>query len=268
MRSLALLLTVFSVAVFGQVPAASLNAQAQAEAYPWQPESNSFYINGVAYRYAVGNSYAVVAAAMPGIGGKYLGIKLHIFNHSRQSITVRPGDFHLVDALANRRLPGVAAVEVAGHKRQPLFMKFAGNAIGGSPDPLPDALHPQWSELVRALQPEVASARRLDSSDPHYPGQSLQLDGPDCDIGCQLRNREVNSSLNTRRQEDLADAIQHDAFLANTVPPQCDVEGVLYFPMPRRASVDAQARRQSKSYAVTLTVPLGSERFHLDFPVE
>ncbi len=247
-----------------------MTPQAQVEARMWEPGSNFFYINGVAYRYAAGPSFAVVAAATTGVAGKYLGVKVHIFNRSRHSITVKPEDIAVVDAVANRRLTAIPAMEIAGRKRQPGWMKFAGNAVGGPPAPMNDLVNPQWADLVRALQPEVPSSARDDDSATSavYSSQRVQVDGPDCDTTCQLRNREVNSTLSAGAQQNLADSIQKTAFLANTIPPQCDVEGVLYFPMPRMAATDPSARRRSKSYAVTITVPVGRERFNLDFPVE
>lgn len=243
--------------------------QAQVETRLWEPGSSFFYINGIAYRYAAAESYAVVAAATTGVAGKYLGIKVHVFNRSRQSITVRPEDITVVDAIANRRLAPVPAVEIVNRKHgQPTWMKFAGNVAGPS-EPTGDLVNPQWNELVRALQPEVTSSARADSSSAVYSSQKVQVDGPDCDTACQLRNREVNSTLSTGwQQQNLADSIQKTAFLANTIPPQCDIEGVLYFPMPRQAATNPGARRKSKSYAITITVPVAGERFNLDFPVD
>jgi hypothetical protein len=248
---------------------APLTPKTQSEARMWDPGSSFFYINGVAYRYAAASSYAVVAAATTGVGGKYLGVKVHVFNRSRQSITVRPEDITVVDAIAKRRLIPIPAVEIVNRKRgQPNWLKFAGPDVTGGSEPVSDLVNPQWNELVRALQPEVTSSARADSTTAVYSSQKEQVDGPDCDTACQLRNREVNSTLSSGWQRNLADSIQRTAFLANTIPPQCDIEGVLYFPMPRQAATDPNARRRSKSYAVTITVPVAGERFSLDFPVE
>lgn len=272
MRSLAALIIGIIFGTLSALPQEMqppLTPQAKAEARMWEPGSSFFYINGVAYRYATASSYAVVAAATSGLGGKYLGVKVHIFNRSRQSITVRPEDIAVVDAIANRRLTPIPAIEIANRKRgQPGWMRFAGNAVGGPPEPVGDLVNPQWNELIRALQPEVTSSARADSTTAVYSSQKVQEDGPDCDTACQLRNREVNSTLSSGWQQNLADSIQQTAFLANTIPPQCDIEGVLYFPMPRLAATDPSARRRSKTYAVTVTVPVGRERFNLDFPVE
>ncbi len=271
MRSLVaflILITLLALFTFGEDAQPVLTAPAQAEARLWEPGSSFFYINGIAYRYAAASSYAVVAAATTGVGGKYLGIKVHVFNRSRQSITVRPEDITVVDAVANRRLAPIPAVEIVNRKRgQPNWMKFAGT-VAGSPEPVSELVNPQWNELVRALQPEVTSSARADSTASVYSSQKMQVDGPDCDTACQLRNREVNSSLSAGWQQNLSESIQHTAFTANTIPPQCDIEGVLYFPMPRQVATDPAARRRSKSYAITITVPVAGERFNLDFPVE
>jgi hypothetical protein len=272
MRSLTgliIALAVSSASAWTQQEQVSLTAPAQAEARMWDPGSSFFYINGIAYRYAAASSYAVVAAATTGVGGKYLGVKVHVFNRSRQSITVRPEDITVVDAIAKRRLAPVPAVEIVNRKRgEPNWMRFAGTVAAGGTEPVGDLVNPQWSDLVRALQPEVTSSARADSTTAVYSSQKVQVDGPDCDTACQLRNREVNSTLSSGWQQNLAESIQHTAFLANTIPPQCDVEGVLYFPMPRQAATDPSARHRSKSYAITISVPVAGERFNLDFPVE
>jgi hypothetical protein len=272
MRTPAALLTLsilIALPTFSEDAKPILTPQAQAEARMWEPGSSFFYINGIAYRYATASSYAVVAAATTGVGGKYLGVKVHVFNRSRQSITVRPEDIAVVDAIANRRLVPIPAIEIVNRKRgQPNWMKFAGNAVSGGNEPMGDLVNPQWNELVRALQPEATSNARADSTTAVYSSQKVQVDGPDCDTSCQLRNREVNSTLSSGWQQNLAESIQQTAFLANTIPPQCDIEGVLYFPMPRQAATDPKARRRSKSYAITITVPVAGERFNLDFPVE
>ncbi len=261
--------TLIALPTFSEDAKPPLTPQAQAEARLWEPGSSFFYINGIAYRYAAASSYAVVAAATTGVGGKYLAVKVHVFNRSRQSITVRPEDITAVDAIANHRLKSIPAVEIVNRKRgQPNWMKFAGNAVSGGNEPMGDLVNPQWNELVRALQPEVTSSARADSNTAVYSSQKVQVDGPDCDTACQLRNREVNSTLSSGWQQNLAESIQQTAFLANTIPPQCDIEGVLYFPMPRQAATDPRARRRSKSYAITITVPVAGERFNLDFPVE
>ena len=263
------ILTLTSRALTQEAPS-TLTPQAKSEARMWEPGSSFFYINGIAYRYAAAPNFAVVAAATPGLAGKYLGVKVHVFNRSRQSITVRPEDISVIDAVAKRRLQPIPAVEVVNRKRgQPAWMRFAGAAMAGPPEPMADMINPQWSDLVRALQPEIQSSTRIDAGSSVYSSQKVQVDGPDCDTACQLRNREVNSTLSSGwRQQDLAESIERTAFLANTIPPQSDIEGVLYFPMPRQASTDPSARRRSKSYAVTVTIPVGGERFHLDFPVE
>lgn len=262
------LLTLLASSILAEDAKPPLTPQAQAEARMWEPGSSFFYINGIAYRYAAASSYAVVAAATTGVGGKYLGIKVHVFNRSRQSITVRPEDIAVVDAIANRRLKPIPAVEVVNRKRgESSLMRFAGN-VAGPAEPVGDLVNPQWNELVRALQPEVTSSARADSTTAVYSSQKVQVDGPDCDTACQLRNREVNSTLSSGWQQNLSESIQHTAFLANTIPPRCDIEGVLYFPMPRQAATDPGARRRSKSYAITITVPVAGERFNLDFPVD
>lgn len=263
-----LMVGLLCIAAVAQDGGAPLTPEAQVEAQRWEPGTNYFYINGVGHRYAADASYAVVAAAVPEVAGKYLAVKVHVFNRSRQSITVRPDDVDLIDAVANRRVDAVAPVEVANRKLTTVLMKFAAATVAGPQEQVPDAVDPQWSSLVRVLQPEVQSSQRLYWGTAGRVRESYQFDGPDCDTACQLRNREANSTLSWNRQETLAECILHTAFLANTIPPQGDVEGVVYFPMPHKASTDLSARRRSKSYAATLSVQIAGEHFHLDFPVD
>lgn len=244
-----------------------LTAAAQAEAHSWQPGASTFYLNGIAYRFSAGPEYTVVAAAAPGIAGKYLGLKIHIFNRSRQSVTIRPEEMIVTDAIGARKLASIPAGDIVSRKRgQPAWMRVAGTAIGGAPDgpPVSDIINPQWSDLVRALHPQVNATANAPAD-----RREMLVEGPDCDTVCQLRNREVISTLSSGWQpQNLEESIERTALLANTIPPNSDVEGVLYFPMPRQASTDAAHRKHTKNYAITILVPVGDQRFSLDFPVE
>jgi len=52
------------------------------------------------------------------------------------------------------------------------------------------------------------------------------------------------------------------------VPPQGDVEGVLYFAMPKMTDKAPVSHNGRKSYQVTVTVPVGDEKFQFVFPPE
>jgi len=70
------------------------------------------------------------------------------------------------------------------------------------------------------------------------------------------------------RRSPKPEVIEQTEFLANTVPPGGDACGVLYFAMPKltdKAPISANGR---KSYRVTVTVPVGDEKFQFVFPPE
>jgi len=62
--------------------------------------------------------------------------------------------------------------------------------------------------------------------------------------------------------------LEQSEFLANTIPPEGDVQGVLYFSMPKLTDRAPVSHTGKKSYLVTLTVPVGEEKFQFVFPPE
>lgn len=54
---------------------------------------------------------------------------------------------------------------------------------------------------------------------------------------------------------------EQSAFLANTITPQSDVDGVLYFPMPKLTHGLPLAKNGNKAGIVRVTVPVGEEKF-------
>jgi hypothetical protein len=59
-----------------------------------------------------------------------------------------------------------------------------------------------------------------------------------------------------------------DRLLANTIPPEGEVQGVLYFSMPKLTDGASISHTGKKSYLVTVTVPVGEEKFQFVFPPE
>jgi len=57
-------------------------------------------------------------------------------------------------------------------------------------------------------------------------------------------------------------------FLANTIPPEGDAQGVLFFSMPKLTDHAPISHTGKKSYLVTVTVPVGDEKFQFVFPPE
>jgi hypothetical protein len=91
-----------------------------------------------------------------------------------------------------------------------------------------------------------------------------------CDTVCGLRNREAaNPDVLTQLQrQNSPDYIEQSAFLANTITPQSDVDGVLYFSMPKLTRGVALAKNGTKSGMIRLTVPVGEEKFEFLLVVE
>ena len=85
-----------------------------------------------------------------------------------------------------------------------------------------------------------------------------------------MRNREIAdpSAVQLPRRIVQPDLIEQGEFLANTVPPDGDVGGILYFAMPRLSDRAPISRTGRKCCLVTLTVPVGEEKFQFVFPPE
>ena len=133
------------------------------------------------------------------------------------------------------------------------------------------------ADLLRELTKESEGNGFVGTSDPPYP--TLKVRGAPratahesaaCDLGCALRNREIGDgsgpqlpSRNARPEQ-----VEDSEFLANTIPPEGDAEGVLYFPMPKLTDRAPISHTRKKSYLVTVTVPVGEEKFQFAFPPE
>jgi hypothetical protein len=77
----------------------------------------------------------VVVAAHSIANRKVLGVKVRILNNGRHSVTVRPEDVRLEDAVAGRDVEAVPGLELARRMRHPYNMsRFAVNAAAGAAD--------------------------------------------------------------------------------------------------------------------------------------
>ena len=85
-----------------------------------------------------------------------------------------------------------------------------------------------------------------------------------------MRNREIGDGNGPQlaRRGAKPEQVEQAELLANTVPPQGDVEGVLYFAMPKMTDKAPVSHNGRKSYQVTVTVPVGDEKFQFVFPPE
>ncbi len=261
----------------------SLAAQGQSPISQASPAGNgSFYVNGIVYRYVAGTDYTVVAAAHSVLNHKFLAVKVRVYNLGQQSVTVKPEDVRAEDTLASQALVPVSGTELARRLRRPYnWARFGVLPATGQPDeasPMGGEVGPQMLEMMRAM---AARANTSPASMLSGSRSVLYTDTPgalpsrgvipprDCDTVCRLRNREaVDPDVLAQLQRQTSpDYVEQNAFLANTITPQTDADGVLFFPMPKLAQ-SALAREGKKAGMVRVTVPVGEEKFQFNLTVE
>lgn len=241
------------------------------------PENGAFYVNGVVYRYIVGRDYTVVAAAHPVVNHKFLGVKVRVYNRAEHSVTVKPDEITVVDAISTRTLDPLPAASLANRMRKRYNMaRYGVNASAPSEQEQPitrDMLGPQYLDMMRAAHADAAALSSgqnllytdtpgaLDSDDPSRP--------PQCDQVCRLRNREaLGDALTQLQRQTSPDSVEQAALLANTIPPGTNVVGVLYYPLGKLAEAATGPDRHNKGRLVRVTVPVGGESFRFVLPVE
>jgi len=267
------LLLCLSVAAQSESPAAQLSATA----------NGSFYVNGIVYRYIAGADYTVVAAAHSALNHRFVAVKLRVYNQGPQSVTVKPEDVTVEDTLAGRALAMISGLQLAQKMRRPYnWARFAVNPVAGDASENPstsDQVNPQLLEMMRAM-----AARMNASPAPMLSGKSVlytdtpgalqshpQIPSPaECGTVCRLRNREAASSdvLTQLQRQTTPEYVEQSAFLANTITPQTDADGVLYFPMPKLEHGVPLARNGQKAGLLHVTIPVGEEKFQLVLMVE
>ena len=133
------------------------------------------------------------------------------------------------------------------------------------------------ADLLRELTRDSGGTGAMGFAEAEYPALKVRgapratgHDSPSCDLGCELRNREIAdpSAVQLPRRIVQPGLIEQGEFLANTVPPDGDVGGILYFAMPRLSDRAPISRTGRKCCLVTLTVPVGEEKFQFVFPPE
>jgi hypothetical protein len=242
----------------------------------------SFYVNGIVYRYVAGTDYTVVAAAHSAISGKFVAVKVRIYNQGQYSVTVKPDDISVEDTLAGHTLAAISGSELARRMRRPYnWARLAVNPVAGEPTESPmteGQVNPQLLEMMRAvaakMNPSPTSA--LSGRSVLYTDTPGALQAPpqislpaECGPVCRLRNREAAGPdvLAQLQRQNSPDYVEQNAFLANTITPQSDMDGVLFFPMPKQAH-GPRAKNGQKAGLVRLTVPIGEERFQFTLTVE
>ena len=261
----------------------SLAAQDQSPTSQASPAGNgSFYVNGIVYRYAAGTDYTVVTAAHTVLNHKFVAVKVRVYNLGQQSVTVKPEEVKVEDTLASQALAQVSGTELARRMRRPYnWARFGVTPVGGQSDessPMSDQMSPQLLAMMRAM-----AARANSSPAPMLSGSRsvLYTDTPgalpsragitprDCDTVCRLRNREAVSPdvLAQLQRQTSPDYVEQNAFMANTITPQTDADGVFLFPMPKLVR-SASTKDGKKTGTVQVTVPVGDEKFQFVLTVE
>jgi hypothetical protein len=262
----------------------SVAAQSQSLRSPNSNAGNgTFYVNGIVYHHVAGTDYTVVAAAHSVINHKFVAVKIRVYNVGQQSVTIKPEEVSSQDTVAGQALIMVSSTELARRMRRPYnWARLAVNPVMGEPtdaSPASDTVNSQLLEMMRAMAAHVNRA-----GTPMLPGNSgaLYTDTPralqsrrptptaECDTVCELRNREAaNPDVLTQLQRQNSPAyVEQSAFLANTITPQSDVDGILYFSMPKLTRGVPLAKNGNKAGTIRVTVPVGEEKFEFLLVVE
>ena len=239
-----------------------------------------FYLNGIGHQFLQGTNYTVVAAAIPVMNGKFFGVKVHVINRGTASVNVLPEDITAEDSVSAKQLALYSAAEVNEKMQRPSGMARIAGAISGevpTPGSVGNGGVPTMADLVRELMKEAAAespAGYMEASSPTLAprgaGKAVGKSSAACDLGCELRNREIGDGTGPQlaRRAVKPDVVEQGEFLANTVPPEGDAVGVMYFAMPKMTDKAPISRNGRKCYRVTVTVPVGAEKFQFVFPPE
>jgi hypothetical protein len=239
-----------------------------------------FYLNGIGHQYLQGTDYTVVAAAIPVLNGRFFGVKLRIINRGNTSANVLPESITAEDSVGAKQLVSYSSSEVNDKMQKPSgWVRFAGMAAG-EPIGVPAAGGggvPTMANLVRELMKEASAENPWGGMDSSYPvliprgaATATTSNSPACDLGCQLRNREIGdgNGPQLQRRSVRPEQVEQSELLANTVSPGSEIEGILYFAMPKMTDRAPISQNGRKSFRVTVTVPLGEEKFQFVFPPE
>ncbi len=248
------------------------------------PRGNgTFFVDGITYRYTAAADCTVVAAAHSVLNHKFLAVKVRVYNAAPHSISVRPEDVVVEDAIAGREVAAVSASELARRMRKPYNMaRYAVAPNGDNPTDAPtaDMMSPQLLAMMQAMATQ--ENRNLAASHKAAPQRHvLYTDTPGaldesvgnsaaCDQVCQLRNQEAmgTDALTELQRQSTPESIEEYALLANTVPPRASLGGVLYFPLGKLSEAAGVAEHAKKGRLVRVTVAVMGEKYSFELPVE
>ena len=260
----------------------SLFAQDQGPSAPKsEGAKGTFYVYGIVYQYAAGTDYTVVAAAHSVINHKFLAVKVRVYNAGQHSVTLKPEDVVVEDAVAGHAAAAASGAELAKRMRKPYNMaRYGVNTFAGAEPDTPitsDMVSPQFLEMMRAMAARANSGGMPGGSNVLYTDTPGALDSgeeparpPECDQICRLRNREAQGTdaLQQLQRQTSPDTVERWTLLANTIPPRANVVGVLFYPLGKLAKSAAASNNGKKERLVRVTVPVGGESFQFVLPVE
>jgi hypothetical protein len=249
------------------------------------PGDGIFYVNGIDYHFISGTNFTVVVAAHSVANRKFLGLKVRILNNGQHAVTVRPEDVVVTDEVAGRDLEGISGVELAKRMRRPYnWSRFAVNAAAGqAPDTSDDSdtKDRQHSDIMRAMQqmamqmanappPVISTLSIAEPTEAEQPGTGIVPEATISDEVSHLRTKEASRpDVLTRLQRQVSpDYLEQTSFLANTIPPRADLEGVFYYPMSKLTRDPAASKKAAQARMVRVTVPVGDESFQFKIAVE
>src|SRR5664279_274500 len=159
----------------------------------------SFYLNGVAHQYLQGNNYTVVVAAVPVLNSKFFGVKVRVFNRSKLSVNVLPDSITAEDSVGAKQLVLHSSTELNDKLAAPSALARIGSlAAGGPPSMGGGSTTPTMYDLVQEMLKQAAAESPtgyMDSSyptlTPRGPTRATAHSSPTCDLGCELRNKEI-----------------------------------------------------------------------------
>ena len=259
-----------------------LGAQDNPSLPPLSPHGDAiFYVNGIDYHFISLTNYTVVVAAHSVANRKFLGVKVRILNNGRHSVTVRPENVKLEDAVTGREVAAISGMELAKKMRRPYnWSRYAVNAAAGQAPEAGDDQETgdrQRGDLMVAM----LMASQMGNAPPVLSRRSITevAAEPDSDIAPQatfsdevshLRRKEASRPdvLMQLQRQVSPDYVERTSFLANTIPPQADQDGVFYYPMGKLARAPASANKAAKSRMVRVRVPVGEVEFQFMLAVE
>src|SRR5271167_812123 len=233
----------------------SVVAQSQSSIPPTSSaRNNSFYVNGILYHYVAGNDYTVVAAAHSGRNHKFVAVKIHVYNVGQQSVTIKPEDIRVEDAVAGQALTPVSGTELARRMSRPYnWARLAVNPGQGGPQDTPanEAVNPRLLDLMRAMAahangagtpmvPDSRGALYTDTAGALESREPVQT--ANCDTVGHLRNRAAASpDVLKQRQRPRYARIRR----AKRIPCQHHYPAVRRGRRPLLPHAEADARRAS-----------------------